>query len=71
MLGDILFYAVLEAFAGPGSRHLLRCSPDTFMAPVVNNVGDCSGVATEGLCQRVYCVSRVIKFANAKDLLGC
>ena len=40
------------------------------MAPVVDKVGDCSGVATERRRQRVYGVARGIKFSNAKDLLG-
>ena len=40
------------------------------MAPAMDHVGDCSGVATERRRQRVYAVARGIKFANAKDLLG-
>ena len=70
VLGYIPLHAVLEAFASTGSRHLLRRFPDTLMAPVVNQVGDCSGVTTERRRQRVYAVARGIKFANAKDLLG-
>ena len=69
VLGYIPLHAVLEAFASTGCRHLLRCFPDTLMAPVVDKVGDCSGVATERRRQRVYAVARGIKFANAKDLL--
>ena len=70
VLGYIPLHEVLEAFASTGCRHLLRCFPDTLMAPVVDKVGDCSGVATERRRQRVYAVARGIKFANAKDLLG-
>ena len=70
MFGYIAIHEVLEAFAGTGCRHLLRCFPDTLMAPVMDHVGDCSGVATERRRQRVYAVARGIKFANAKDLLG-
>ena len=70
VLGYILLQEVLEAFASTGCRHLLRCFPDTLMAPAMDQVGDCSGVATERRRQRVYAVARGIKFANAKDLLG-
>ena len=70
VLGYIPIHEVLEAFAAPGGRHLLRCFPDTLMAPVMDHVGDCSGVATERRRQRVYAVARGMKFANAKDLLG-
>ena len=63
-------HEVLEAFASTGCRHLLQCFPDTLMAPAMDHVGDCSGVATERRRQRVYAVARGIKFANAKDLLG-
>ena len=70
VLGYILIHEVLKAFAGTGCRHLLRCFPDTLMAPAMDKVGDCSGVATERRRQRVYAVARGIKFANAKDLLG-
>ena len=69
VLGYIPLHEVLEAFASTGCRHLLQCFPDTRMAPVVDKVGDCSGVATERRRQRVYGVARGIKFANAKDLL--
>ena len=70
VLGYIPLHAVLEAFANTGCRHLLRCFPDTRMAPAMDHVGDCSGVATERLSQRGYGVPRGMKFSNAKDLLG-
>ena len=70
VLGYIPIHQVLEAFAGPGGRHLLRCFPDTLVAPVMDHVGDCSGMTTERGRQRVYAVARGMKFTNAKDLLG-
>ena len=70
VLGYIPLHEVLEAFAGTGCRHLLRRFPDTLIALEVDHAGDCFGVAKERLCQRFYGVSRVVKFSNAKNLLG-